>query len=211
MMKERIDFNDNHETIQVVIHTLLEDYGVSIEDYAYSHKALTCTIRSCLWLWIYEKFDVSTCFLGGLFARNHATIIVGMRRARWLLDAHDKTTTEVMDKILLIDKLLHMDKNKMIYISLPSSEDEEANKKRAERATAKFKAQGFEHVVTSYDMLYPCISENKREEWIGRRISQLLLASVAVFANGWYEDKICLLEKDACQRFGIETFTDGKI
>ena len=210
-MKERLNINDNWDAVDDVIRAIREEYNVSPEDFGYSHKALICTIRNSLWLWMYDNFEVSTSLLGGLFARNHATIMAGMRRARWLLEAHDKTAEEVTDKILLIYKLLHMEKNKMIYISLPSSEDDEANKERARRAAAKYKAQGFEKVVTSYDMLYPCISENKREVWIGRRIGGMLLAGTAVFANSWYEDKICLLEKDACQRFDIETFTDGKI
>lgn len=104
-----------------------------------------------------------------------------------------------------------MDKKECIYVSLPFSLDEDANKERSKRAIAKFQAQGFEKVMTSLDFLDMCYSEYRQQEWIGRRIENILLADMAVFASGWYEDKMCLLEKDACQRFSIETFTDGKI
>jgi hypothetical protein len=210
-MKERKSFNDSIDIIDDVIHTLLEEYGVTIDDYAYSHKANVCAIRQALWKWIYETFDVSTCFLGGLFARNHATIIAGINRARWLLEAHDNKMEEIRDKISLIYKLHYMDKKKRIYVSIPSSQNEEESKERARRAIAKFKAQGYENVLTSTDVLGLCYSENRELEWMGRRIENILMTDVAVFASGWFEDKRCLLEKDACQRFGIETFTDGKI
>ena len=210
-MKERKNFNDSIDIIDNVIHSLLEEYEVTIDDYAYSHKANVCAIRQALWKWIYETFDVSTCFLGGLFARHHSTIMAGIRRAHWLLDAHDTQMEEIMDKILLIDKLHDMNKDKRIYVSIPSSENEEESKERAKRAIAKFKAQGYVKVLTSMDTLDLCYSENREKEWIGRRIENILMADVAVFANGWYEDKKCLLEKDACQRFEVETFTDGKL
>ena len=210
-MKERKSFNDSIDIIGDVIHSLLEEYGLTIDDYAYSHKANICAIRQALWKWICETFDVSTCFLGGLFDRNHATIIAGIKRASWLLEAHDNKMEEIRDKISLIYKLHYMDKKKRIYVSIPSSPNEEESKERARRAIAKFKAQGYENVLASTDVLDLCYSENRELEWMGRRIENILMADVAVFASGWFEDKRCLLEKDACQRFGIETFTDGKI
>ena len=168
-------------------------------------------IRCILWKEAYALFDVSTIDLGAICCKNHATIIQGMRRATGLLQSKDKLVCEIYDKIKLIDKLYTMDKKKRIYVSLPFSLDEDANKERSKHAIAKFQAQGFEKVMTSLDFLDMCYSEYRQQEWIGRRIENILLADVAVFAGGWYEDKICLLEKDACQRFGIETFTDGKI
>lgn len=210
-MKQKISFKGNGDRVSKVIHELLKEYDIATEEYAYSHKALICTIRNNMWLWLYETFDVSTSFLGGMFARNHATIIAGIKRARWLLDAHDKDAEDIRDKILLIDKMLQMDKEKRIYISLPSSDNEEADKERAKIAIAKYKAQGFERVVTCRDMLDLCYSEKRQEEWVGRRIENLLSADMVIFANQWFEDKKCLLERDACQRFEKEVFTDGKI
>ena len=202
-MIERRDFHDNADLVQEVIHTFLDEYDISIEDYAYSHKSLMCSIRQALWLWVYENFDVSFPFIGGLFARHHATIMAGIRRAHWLLDAHDRQMEEIMDKILLIDKLHDMNKDKRIYVSIPMTDNEEEGRERARRAVMKFKAQGFEKILTSMDVLEMCYSENREKEWIGRRIENILLSDMAVFASGWFDDKKCLLEKDACQRFGV--------
>ena len=193
---------------------LMQEYAImDVHTFNTSRCMPIPNIRCILWKEAYALFDVSTIDLGAICCKNHATIIQGMKRVFWLLQSKDKVVCGIYDKIKQIDKLNTMDKKECIYVSLPFSLDENANKERSQRAIAKFKAQGHNKVLTSFELLDSCIFENKMEEqkWIGKRIENILIADAAVFASGWYEDKMCLLEKDACQRFGIETFTDGKI
>lgn len=192
---------------------LMQEYGLDMWSFNNSRHVPIPNIRQLLWKEADRMYDVSMMGVGRIAHKEHSTIISGIRRINGLLQSKDRVVCDIYDKIRLIDKLHNMDKEKKIYVSLPFSLDEDANKERSKRAIAKFKAQGHNKVLTSLELLDSCIFENKMEEqkWIGKRIENILLADVAVFASGWYEDKICLLEKDACQRFGIETFTDGKI
>lgn len=192
-----------------IIDKLIDEYNLEKSIFYHTRREPYPTIREVLWYILYHKFDVSFCGIGLIFKRTHPTILLGIRRAESYLQISDVATIDIYDKILLIEKIGTMAKDERVYISMPCSASKESHddeKKRADVARMKFKAQGFTNIIVSKDL-----QREKSNEWIGARISELLKSDIVVFASGWYDDTSCQLEKDACTRFNIEHFTDGKI
>lgn len=192
-----------------IIDKLIDEYNLEKAIFYQTRREPYPTIKEVLCYIIHQRFNVSYGNIGKIFKRTHSTIIQGIRRAVSYLQICDATTKDIYDKILLIEKIGTMTKDERVYISMPcsaSKENHEADKKRADVARMKFKAQGFTNIIVSKDL-----QREKSNEWIGARISELLKSDIVVFASGWYDDTSCQLEKDACTRFNIEHFTDGKI
>lgn len=192
-----------------IIDKLIDEYNLDKAIFYQTRREPYPTIKEVLCYVIHQRFNVSYGNIGKIFKRTHSTIIQGIRRAESYLQICDATTKDIYDKILLIEKIGTMAKDERVYISMPCSASKESHDdetKRADVARMKFKAQGFTNIIVSKDL-----QREKSNEWIGARISELLKSDIVVFASGWYDDTSCQLEKDACTRFNIEHFTDGKI
>lgn len=63
-----------------------------------SRKDRTVISRAIVYDFLYVNFEFSTCEIGGVFGRNHSTVLNALKKIKGYLEYGDKETTELFGR-----------------------------------------------------------------------------------------------------------------
>lgn len=97
---------------------------------------------------------------------------------------------------------------KKIFISQPMRDKTDEQIKAIREAVEKYVFNKYDDNVTIIDSFFENAPHDARPLWfLGKSFELLSTADLAVFVDNWNEYRGCVMENEACKRYGIDFIT----
>ena len=97
---------------------------------------------------------------------------------------------------------------KKIFISQPMRDKTDEQIKAIREAVKKYVFNKYDDDVTIIDSFFENAPHDARPLWfLGKSFELLSTADLAVFVDNWNEYRGCVMENEACKRYGIDFIT----
>ena len=97
---------------------------------------------------------------------------------------------------------------KKIFISQPMRDKTDEQIKAIREAVEKYVFNKYDDDVTIIDSFFENAPHDARPLWfLGKSFELLSTADLAVFVDNWNEYRGCVMENEACKRYGIDFIT----
>lgn len=97
---------------------------------------------------------------------------------------------------------------KKIFISQPMRDKTDEQIKAIREAVEKYIFNKYDDDVTIIDSFFENAPHDARPLWfLGKSFELLSTADLAVFVDNWNEYRGCVMENEACKRYGIDFIT----
>ena len=97
---------------------------------------------------------------------------------------------------------------KKIFISQPMRDKTDEQIKSIRETVVKYVSNKYADDVTIIDSFFENAPHDARPLWfLGKSFELLSTADLAVFVDNWNEYRGCVMENEACKRYGIDFIT----
>ena len=97
---------------------------------------------------------------------------------------------------------------KKIFISQPMRDKTDEQIKSIRETVVKYVSNKYDDDVTIIDSFFENAPHDARPLWfLGKSFELLSTADLAVFVDNWNEYRGCVMENEACKRYGIDFIT----
>lgn len=97
---------------------------------------------------------------------------------------------------------------KKIFISQPMRDKTDEQIKSIRETVVKYVSNKYDDDVTIIDSFFESAPHDARPLWfLGKSFELLSTADLAVFVDNWNEYRGCVMENEACKRYGIDFIT----
>lgn len=99
-------------------------------------------------------------------------------------------------------------KTMRVFISQPMRDKTDEQIKSIREAVIKYVSDKYEDDVEAIDSFFEGAPHDAKPLWfLGKSFELLSTADLAVFVDNWNEYRGCVMENDACEKYGIEFIT----
>ena len=97
---------------------------------------------------------------------------------------------------------------KKVFISQPMKDKTDEEIKAVRSAVSKHIATLYNDEAEIIDSFFEGAPHDAKPLWfLGKSFELLSTADIAVFVDNWYEYRGCVMENEACMKYGIEFIT----